>query len=254
MKKSNKQYVLQTVTAALLIALKIVLERLMSYSVWNQRFGFAFIAVAFAAAMLGTPWAMAVAGIGDILGALLFPSGAYFPGFTLTAVLTAACTAFFIHKNATLLRVTLSVIINQLFGSVLLNSLWISVLYGKGAFPAGILVLLTALSLVLIVQGFRRSPVKVYWPESKVFKKILAFIGLFYLYLVTLTGLGELFLNMENPPFQANGAFSISTFLFLLIALPLLGRRKPIEILSVAVLTTAVLVFAFGWFFQVLLP
>ena len=104
------------------------------------------------------------------------------------------------------------------------------------------------------MQGFRRSPVKVYWPESKVFKKILAFIGLFYLYLVTLTGLGELFLNMENPPFQANGAFSISTFLFLLIALPLLGRRKPIEILSVAVLTTAVLVFAFGWFFQVLLP
>lgn len=98
---------------------------------------------------------------------------------------------------------------------------------GPGAFPAGILVLLTALSLVLIVQGFRRSPVKVYWPESKVFKKILAFIGLFYLYLVTLTGLGELFLNMENPPFQANGAFSISTFLFLLIALPLLGRRKP---------------------------
>lgn len=127
-------------------------------------------------------------------------------------------------------------------------------MFGPGAFPAGILVLLTALSLVLIVQGFRRSPVKVYWPESKVFKKILAFIGLFYLYLVTLTGLGELFLNMENPPFQANGAFSISTFLFLLIALPLLGRRKPIEILSVAVLTTAVLVFAFGWFFQVLLP
>ena len=78
--------------------------------------------------------------------------------------------------------------------------------------------------------------------------------SVFYLYLVTLTGLGELFLNMENPPFQANGAFSISTFLFLLIALPLLGRRKPIEILSVAVLTTAVLVFAFGWFFQVLLP
>ena len=79
---------------------------------------------------------------------------------------------------------------------------------GPGAFPAGILVLLTALSLVLIVQGFRRSPVKVYWPESKVFKKILAFIGLFYLYLVTLTGLGELFLNMENPlpPYSASTA------------------------------------------------
>ena len=166
MKKSNKQYVLQTVTAALLIALKIVLERLMSYSVWNQRFGFAFIAVACAAAMLGTPWAMAVAGIGDILGALLFPSGAYFPGFTLTAVLTAACTAFFIHKNATLLRVTLSVIINQLFGSVLLNSLWISVLYGKGyiaLLPGRIIQagIMTVLQIVLTFLLFgEKSPIR----------------------------------------------------------------------------------------------
>mgnify|MGYP002540021988 CR=1 FL=1 len=162
MKKSNKQYVLQTVTAALLIALKIVLERLMSYSVWNQRFGFAFIAVAFAAAMLGTPWAMAVAGI----GALFFPSGAYFPGFTLTAVLTAACTAFFIHKNATLLRVTLSVIINQLFGSVLLNSLWISVLYGKGyiaLLPGRIIQagIMTVLQIVLTFLLFgEKSPIR----------------------------------------------------------------------------------------------
>lgn len=125
---------------------------------------------------------------------------------------------------------------------------------GPGAFPAGILALLSVLNLLLIVQGFRRAPIKNYWPESKVFKKILAFIGLFYLYLITLTELGDFFLNMENPPFQANGAFSISTVLFLLIALPLLGRRKPIEIAAVAVLTTAALVFAFGWFFQVLLP
>lgn len=91
-------------------------------------------------------------------------------------------------------------------------------------------------------------------PEPKVFKKILIVLGLFYLYLITLIGLGDLFLNMEHPPFQANGAFSISTTLFLLILLPLLGRRKPVEIISVAILTTATLVFVFGWFFQVILP
>ena len=132
MKKSNKQYVLQTVTAALLIALKIVLERLMSYSVWNQRFGFAFLRwrlLRQCSARRGRWRWLASA----IFWALCFFRAALIsPGFTLTAVLTAACTAFFIHKNATLLRVTLSVIINQLFGSVLLNSLWISVLYGKG--------------------------------------------------------------------------------------------------------------------------
>ena len=107
-----------------------------------------------------------MAGIGDILGALLFPSGAYFPGFTLTAVLTAACTAFFIHKNATLLRVTLSVIINQLFGSVLLNSLWISVLYGKGyiaLLPGRIIQagIMTVLQIVLTFLLFgEKSPIR----------------------------------------------------------------------------------------------
>ena len=125
MNKKSKQYIFSMATAALLIALKIVLERFLSYSVWNQRFGFSFIAVAFAAAMLGTPWAMLVAGAGDVLGMLIFPNGPYFPGFTLTAVLTALCTGLFIHKNASFLRVTLSVLINQIFGSVLLNSLWI---------------------------------------------------------------------------------------------------------------------------------
>lgn len=125
---------------------------------------------------------------------------------------------------------------------------------GPESFPQMILILLAVLSCLLIIQGWRRLPLKKYWPEPGVFKKILVFVGLFYLYLLTLVGLGDLFASMENPPFEANGAFCISTVLFLLIALPLLGRRKPVEIFSVAILTTAVQVCAFGWFFQVLLP
>ena len=42
--------------------------------------------------------------------------------------------------------------------------------------------------------------------------------------------------------------------LFLLVALPVLGRRKPLEIICVAVGTTGILVLAFGGFFQILLP
>ena len=164
MKKSNKQYVFEMVAAAVLIALKVVLDRFLSYNVWNQRFGFSFIAVAFAAVMLGTPWAMAVGGLGDIVGALLFPSGPYFPGFTLTAVLTALCTALFIRKNASLLRVTVSVLINQLFGSVLLNSLWISILYGKGfiaLIPSRIVQcgIMTVLQITLIYLLFGEKSV-----------------------------------------------------------------------------------------------
>lgn len=125
---------------------------------------------------------------------------------------------------------------------------------GPAAFPRMILVCLAVLSATLLAQGLLRAPRRSYWPEARTLRTVLLFIGLFYLYLITLTELGDLFAAMDNPPFTANGGFSISTFLFLLLALPLLGRRKPVEILSVAVLTTAVLVFVFSWFFQVLLP
>ena len=103
----------------------------MSYSVWNIRIGFSFIAVAFAAALLGIPYAIAVAGIGDILGAVLFPTGAYFFGFTITAVITALCTAFFIHKNATLPKIIASVLINAAVGTLFLNVLWLTILYSS---------------------------------------------------------------------------------------------------------------------------
>lgn len=125
---------------------------------------------------------------------------------------------------------------------------------GPGGVPRAVLVILAVLSCILIVKGLRQMPDKRYWPEPRVFKKVLCFLGLIYLYLITLTGLGDLFAAMENPPFASGGAFCISTCLFLLIALPLLGRRKPVEVLLVAVLTTAVLLAAFGWFFQIMLP
>ena len=51
-----------------------------------------------------------------------------------------------------------------------------------------------------------------------------------------------------------NGGFIVATLLFLLVALPVLGRRKPLEIICVAVGTTGILVLAFGGFFQILLP
>ncbi len=130
MKQTSQKTLFKTVLTAMLIAMQVVLERFLSYNVWNQRIGFSFLPIAFAAAFLGAPWAMITAGVGDIIGAILFPTGPYFPGFTLTAVLTAFCTAFFIHKNATLPRIIASVLINQLFGTLLLNSLWISIVYG----------------------------------------------------------------------------------------------------------------------------
>ena len=76
------------VTMGLLLALEIVLSRFLSINAWNIKIGFNFVPVAVAALLYGPLGGAIVAAMGDFLGAILFPIGPYFPGFTFTAFLT----------------------------------------------------------------------------------------------------------------------------------------------------------------------
>lgn len=116
---------------ALLIAANVVLSRFLSINVWNMKIGFTFLTVAFAAYFMGPVAAALVGGLGDLIGALLFPIGPYFPGFTLTAVLTGICFGVFLYNNRKTERIILSVLINEAVGGLLMNSFWISVLYSS---------------------------------------------------------------------------------------------------------------------------
>lgn len=120
---------------AALTAIEIVLSRFLSINAWNIKIGFSFVPIAVAAIILGPVEAGIVAALGDFVGAILFPIGAYFPGFTFTAFLTGLCFGLFLSKKRSSLRILLAVAINQLVLSLLLNSLWISVLYGSPYLP-----------------------------------------------------------------------------------------------------------------------
>ncbi len=117
-------------TLGLLIAVEVVLSRFLSINAWNIKIGFSFVPVVVAAILYGPLAAGTVAALGDFIGATLFPIGAYFPGFTLTAFLTGLVFGFFLHKKQDLAHTAAAVLINQLLLSLLLNTLWISVLYG----------------------------------------------------------------------------------------------------------------------------
>jgi len=123
------------VILGLLIALEIVCLRFLSFATWNIKIGFAFVPIVVAAIMLGPVQAGIVAAVGDFFSAILFPIGAYFPGFTLTAFLTGIVFGLFLHKKQTLARVLGAVGINQFILSLFLNTLWISVLYGSPYVP-----------------------------------------------------------------------------------------------------------------------
>ena len=122
-------------TLALLTALEVVLSRFLSINTWNLKIGFSFVPIVMAAMLFGPTTAATVAVVADVIGAILFPSGPFFPGFTLTAFLTGLMFGLFLREKQTPLRVAGAVLINQLVLGLLLNTFWISLLYGSAYIP-----------------------------------------------------------------------------------------------------------------------
>ena len=114
----------------ILVAMEIILARF-SIHTWNLKIGFSFIPVVVAAIFYGPVTAGLVGAIGDIMGYILFPVGAYFPGFTLTAFVTGMIFGFFLRKSQSVLNVVLAVLCVQIFVSQFITTYWISFLYGS---------------------------------------------------------------------------------------------------------------------------
>ena len=122
-------------TLSLLTAIEIVLSRFLSISMWNIKIGFSFVPVVAAAILYGPLAAGIVGALADFVGALLFPIGAYFPGFTLTAFLTGIVWGLFLHRKHGWPQIIAAVAVNQFVLSLFLNTLWISVLYNSPYVP-----------------------------------------------------------------------------------------------------------------------
>lgn len=126
-KRSTKAMVM----LAFLTAIEIILSRFYSISAWNLKIGFSFVPIVIAAVFFGPAGGGIVGALGDFIGAILFPIGAYFPGFTVTAFLTGVVFGLFLHKRQGIFRILGAVAVNQLVLSLSLNTLWISILYGS---------------------------------------------------------------------------------------------------------------------------
>ncbi len=127
------------VMTAMMVALYLVLESF-SYAITPLmptylRISFSFIAIALVGSMFG-PTVGAVAGVvSDLLACLLFPRGAWFPGFTLTALFVGMLFGLgFYRKELTFLRVLLTRGSIVFFCNIFLNTIWTSIITGKGVY------------------------------------------------------------------------------------------------------------------------
>lgn len=129
----NKFDVKKLIQISLLIAIEVILTRFCSIQTPIVRIGFGFLPIAIIAMMYGPLSAGIAYAIGDLLGIALFPSGSFFPGFTLTAFLTGVTYGLFLYnKPKTWPRIIGSALTVCLVLNLGLDTYWLSILMGKG--------------------------------------------------------------------------------------------------------------------------
>lgn len=124
------------VYCALLVALHTALNALAAIQIGDTiRISFGYLSVAANAVLLGPFPAMIGAMISDLLGCIIKPTGAFFPGFTISAGLGGLIYGVILYKREMCLwRVLLAKMLIDVCVNILLNTLWLKMLYGNGYF------------------------------------------------------------------------------------------------------------------------
>lgn len=118
---------------AFLIALSVVLTRFCSINTPIVRIGFGFLPCAFMGIIFGPIWAGIGYAAADVLGMAIFPTGVYFPGFTVTAFLTGIVYGIFYHnRDVTFRSSILPNLIISIFLNLVLDTFWLMILMGQG--------------------------------------------------------------------------------------------------------------------------
>lgn len=122
------------VLIALLVALNIILVRFASINLGPSiRINFGFITIVIMGILFGPRYCALGAALADFIGATIFPTGgAYFPGFTLSALVTGYIYGkmFYGHKLS-ISRIVISNLLVILIVQFFLNTLWVSLMSGK---------------------------------------------------------------------------------------------------------------------------
>jgi len=133
MKKISLQALIR---CAMLVAMEVMLNRFVSIKTPFLKIGLSFVPVVMGGMLYGPIGGAVVGGLGDMIGAILFPDGPYHPGFTFCGAAMGALYGLFLRqrpgeKGAVRLwpDVIVPVAANCIVFALLLNTLWISQLY-----------------------------------------------------------------------------------------------------------------------------
>lgn len=128
------------ILSGLLLSILIVFSRFISIKTQILVISLSFIPIIISAILLGPKYSFLIAGLGDLIGALLFPFGEYFVGFTITAALSGLIYGLILYNKTEnefytgkklIIRLILSSLLVLVIINIFIKSYMIHLLYGK---------------------------------------------------------------------------------------------------------------------------
>ena len=164
MKKKISVLILAQV--AMLLAMEVILSRFFSIATPVTKFSFAFVPLAICGALFGPVYGGIMGGLADLLGAILFPIGPYFPGYTLNNALHGVALGMALKEGRRKWwQLVLALVFNHVVVGVFLAALWGHMLTGNPYWAvAGARVVQTAVMapVQFIIIGLMQRPVEKY--------------------------------------------------------------------------------------------
>ncbi len=120
-------------TVALFIAVHLFLDRLTTIPLTaTLHVSFKFVAIAAIGMLYGPSVSVYASFIMDILAFFLYPKGAYFPGYTITAMVTGLIFGLCLYKKKiTVARCFFAKLLVNVICNLGINSLWAAILTGN---------------------------------------------------------------------------------------------------------------------------
>lgn len=169
----NKKIIL----TAIFLATNIILSRFLSIKTPILKISFAFIPTMLCAIWLGAKWTVLLNVLGDIIGATLFPTGAYFVGYTISTAISGLIYGLILYKKEIdsytdkqfLIRLIISVILVTCISNIGLNTIWVSITTGK-AFVVllgtrvikEVIMIPIQIIVILFIEKMLRKPFNMY--------------------------------------------------------------------------------------------
>lgn len=127
------------IITAVLLATLVILSRFLSIKTPITKISFAFVPTCLCAIWLGPKWTVLLNVLGDLIGATLFPTGPFFPGYTVSTAIAGLIYGLLLYKKDEnsfsdkifALRVVIAVVLVSVIVNMGLNTLWTSITSGK---------------------------------------------------------------------------------------------------------------------------